>query len=165
MGRRLGCSQDSLPSGCVLEAHPSCRGDHPLHARCHAECHSGRRSIGDTPLKTVEGWFARTRTRFAGEIRAPIGGLLKTREARGSLAMRRLACEADKYFLFRMKPQPWDSSGLSRTLRTCLLSWAMAPDGAHPPLGWLMGPAAHEQIAQQLRYDSKTVEKLSDLLQ
>src|SRR5207249_5498743 len=94
--------------------------DEPKRDQCDA-------SIGDTPLKTVEGWFARTRARFAGEIRAPIGGLLKTREARGSLAMRRLACEADKYFLFRMKPQPWDSSGLARTLRTCLLSWAMAP--------------------------------------
>jgi hypothetical protein len=98
---------------------------------------------------------------LASETLTPVNGLMKTREARGLLATKRLACLTDrlqgKYFMFRMKPRPVQASVIARVL-------GAKKDGVHPPLGWLMGGQTRTQIQDQLSKDCATRETMKRLV-
>jgi hypothetical protein len=108
-----------------------------------------------------DGWFERMRSRFGNEVVAPIGGMLMTRESRGLLAAKQLACtvgDPTRYAHFRMKPRPWPG-GVPWGL-----SWALDKDGEHPPLGWLLTSRARKQINDQLDQDCGTSRAFNKVL-
>jgi hypothetical protein len=94
---------------------------------------------GDALLSKSKGIFRN----FAEEVLAPIEGLLSTREARGLLAAKRLAClthaYGGRYFNFRMKSKQEKQNG----------------EFYEPPLGWLLSPQSQQQIELQLKFDQK----------
>ena len=94
---------------------------------------------------------------FASEFLSPANGLMNTREARGVLASKRLACRAvvdmrGKYFVFRMVPTPLDHN--ASWLDGYFFGSGDQQKKLSPPLGWLMGKPSRDQIEKLLWGDT-----------